>query len=163
VSMNFGLLHLGQPQRAIAEAHRVLRAPGRFGYTVWAEPRRSTGFAIILGAIDAHADKTVPIPEGPPFFYYSDPARSISAMQAAGFAQVDVKTIDLAWTLDSGEALFDAFLHGTARTGGLLRAQTPGALEAIRQAVIRDTGKYRLESGMQIPMAVVITTGTKPA
>src|SRR5438045_7244840 len=38
VLMNFGLLHLSQPQQACAEACRVLRAGGKFGFTIWAEP-----------------------------------------------------------------------------------------------------------------------------
>jgi SAM-dependent methyltransferase len=163
VSMNFGLLHLGQPQRAIAQAHRVLKVPGRFGFTIWAEPRRSIGFGIILRAIDAFADKTVPIPEGPAFFQFSDPAHSMAVLRAAGFTQAEVKTVDMTWTLDSGEALFDAFLRGTARTGGLLRAQTPGALDAIRRCVIGDTAQYAWDTGVRIPMAAVIATATKLA
>jgi ubiquinone/menaquinone biosynthesis C-methylase UbiE len=92
VSMNFGLLHLGQPQLAIAEAHRVLRPRGRFGFTVWAAPARSIGFALILRAIEAHADKQVPIPEGPPFFHFSEAEHCRTSMQAAGFTQVEVRT-----------------------------------------------------------------------
>jgi SAM-dependent methyltransferase len=161
VTMNFGLLHLGQPQQAIMEARRVLRPSGRFGFTVWAGPQRSTGFSIILAAIDTFADKTVPIPPGPPFFHFSDPMHSIAAMQIAGFTQIEVTTIDLVWALDSSEALFDAFLHGTARTGGLLRAQTRVVLDAVRQSVIRDTEKYKSGTGIRIPMSVVLVTGTK--
>jgi hypothetical protein len=33
--MNFGLLHLPRPERALAEMHRVLRAGGRAAFTVW--------------------------------------------------------------------------------------------------------------------------------
>src|SRR2546422_34553 len=36
--MNFGMLHLARPDRAIAEAHRVLRPGGRFAFTVWGAP-----------------------------------------------------------------------------------------------------------------------------
>ena len=36
--MNFGLLHLARPEAAIAEAHRVLAAGGRYAFTVWARP-----------------------------------------------------------------------------------------------------------------------------
>src|SRR4051794_5201106 len=38
VVMNFGVLHLAQPDLAFAEAYRVLRAGGRFAFTVWAVP-----------------------------------------------------------------------------------------------------------------------------
>jgi len=161
VTMNFGVLHLGQPYKAIAEAYRVLKAPGTFGFTVWAEPQKSIGFAIILAAIEAFADKTVPVPEGPPFFYFSKPSNCINALQGAGFSQVSVREIALVWTLDSGEAVYDAFLNGTARTGGLLRAQSKETLAAIRGSVIRDAEKYRVGSQIQIPMCAVMTVGRK--
>ena len=163
VTMNFGLLHLGQPQRALAEACRVLKAGGRFGFTVWSGPQRSLGFAVILAAIEAFADPSVAIPQGPLFFFFSTPANSVAAMEAAGFRQVKVESIELMWALDSAEALFEAFLKGTARTGGTLRAQTPATLDRIRQFVMRDAERFRIGTGIRIPMSVVITTGSKPA
>src|SRR3989304_4379608 len=43
VTMNFGLLHLARPERALVEAHRVVRPEGRFGFTVWARPDEAIG------------------------------------------------------------------------------------------------------------------------
>src|SRR5262245_16320948 len=48
VVMNFGMLHLADPDRAIAEAFRVLRAGGLYAFTVWDLPERTAGFGIIL-------------------------------------------------------------------------------------------------------------------
>src|SRR5207247_126235 len=48
VAMNFGLLHVGRPEQVIAEAFRVLKAGGRFGFTVWAPPDRAKAFGIVL-------------------------------------------------------------------------------------------------------------------
>jgi ubiquinone/menaquinone biosynthesis C-methylase UbiE len=43
VLINFGLLHLSHPEQACAEAFRVLRSNGKFGFTVWAPPPQSPG------------------------------------------------------------------------------------------------------------------------
>jgi len=51
VAMNFGILHLGRPEAAIAEAARVLRPGGRYGFTAWADPGRAAGFALVLDAV----------------------------------------------------------------------------------------------------------------
>src|SRR6266850_2326448 len=51
VVMNFGMLHLAQPERAVSEALRVLRPGGGYAFTVWAKPEEAVGFGIILEAV----------------------------------------------------------------------------------------------------------------
>src|SRR5206468_1287384 len=60
---NFGLLHVSQPETACAEACRVLKPKGRFGFSVWAGPASNPGARIISDAIEAHADLDVGLPE----------------------------------------------------------------------------------------------------
>jgi ubiquinone/menaquinone biosynthesis C-methylase UbiE len=67
VQMNFGPLHLSSPEKACAEAFRVLRPRGKFGFTIWAEPHENPGGKIVNDAIEAHADLNVDVPEGPRF------------------------------------------------------------------------------------------------
>jgi ubiquinone/menaquinone biosynthesis C-methylase UbiE len=76
VVMNFGLLHLARPDAELAEAHRVLRAGGRYAFTVWASPAAAVGFGLVLRAVETLGKKDVPLPEGPPFFRFSDAAET---------------------------------------------------------------------------------------
>src|SRR5262245_66619410 len=76
VVMNFGLLHLGRPETAIGEAHRVLRPGGRLAFTVWSTPDKAAGFGIVLGAIQKYGNLDAPLPPGPPFFRFSDSEES---------------------------------------------------------------------------------------
>jgi len=154
VTMNFGLLHLGRPERALAEACRVLRSGGRFAFTVWAKPEEARGLGIVLGAIQKHGDMKVPLPSGPPFFRFSDPAESRRALLQAGFESPAVRTVPQTWRFKSPEELWDFMLGGTVRTGALLRAQTPAALEAIRAEVIA-------LSSSEVPMPAVLASGIK--
>ncbi len=43
VLINFGLLHVSHPERACAEACRVLKPNGRLGFSVWARPEKNPG------------------------------------------------------------------------------------------------------------------------
>jgi len=154
VTMNFGLLHLARPDRALAEACRVLRRGGRFAFTVWAKPEEARGLGIVLGAIQKHGDMKVPLPSGPPFFRFSDPEECRRALLQAGFESPAVRTVPQTWRFKSPEELWDFMLGGTVRTGALLRAQTPAALEAIRAEVIA-------LSSSEVPMPAVLASGIK--
>ena len=162
VTMNFGLLHLARPQQAIAEAYRVLKSGGRFAFTVWAEPERSAGFAVLLNAINVFADNTIVLPEGPPFFYFGDESNSRQALQEAGFMDIAIQAIPFEWKVNSGEEFFMAFLNGTARTGGLLRLQSADTLHAIKNKIITACEFFKRNGVLYIPMCAVLVVGTKP-
>ena len=160
VAMNFGVLHLSQPERAFAEARRVLRTGGVFGFTAWCPPEEAHGFALILRAIQTAGDPEVSIPAGPPFFRFSDPLECRRALLEAGFQQIDTQVLPLTWTVPSAEVLYEAFYDGTARTGGLLRAQPAAASEAIRRMLIEDSAPYRGTDGsIRIPMPALLVMG----
>ncbi len=161
VVMNFGLLHLARPDAALAEAHRVLRAGGRYAFTVWAPPDRAVGFGIILRAVEAFGTTNVPLPDGPPFFLFSAPDETRRSREHAGFADVEVRELPLVWRLPSADAPFDALSRGGVRTAAVLRAQTPTALAAIRAAVRREVEAYAREGGFVIPMPAVLASATK--
>ena len=162
VVMNFGMLHLAQPERAVAEAFRVLCPGGRYAFTVWTKPEEAVGFGIVLDAIRKHGNPDVPLPPGPPFFRFSDASECDNVLKVAGFRNVDVRKVPQVWRFSARGLLFDAFLAGTVRTQALLRAQSAPALEAIREAVGRVAGEYENHGTVEIPMPAVLAAALKP-
>ncbi|MBI2321790.1 MAG: methyltransferase domain-containing protein [Chloroflexi bacterium] len=162
VVIGFGLLHFARPDRALAEAHRVLRAGGRAAFTVWAAPETAVGFEIVLGAVQACGDLDVPLPPGPPFFRFSDPAECRRTLLALGFSTPSVVQLPQTWSLPAPDGLFEAMRHATVRTAGLLRAQAPAGLEAIRQAVCDAARPYARQGLLVLPMPAVLAAATKP-
>jgi SAM-dependent methyltransferase len=161
VVMNFGLLHLARPDTAMAEAHRVLRGGGRYALTVWAPPEEAVGFGLVLAAVREFGNPDVPLPEGPPFFRFSDRAEFRRTLEHAGFSDVQVRTMSLTWRLPVSDAVFDAISRGGVRTAAVLRAQTPAALESIRAAVRWGVERYEKDGVFIVPMPAVLASGTK--
>ena len=162
VVMNFGLLHVAQPERALAEANRVLNAGGRVAYSVWSDPKGRGGFQDHSRRhLPSMGTMTIPLPDGPAFFRFSDPAESTRALIDAGFTAPSVEEVRITWELPHEDALFETFLHGAVRTGALLKAQTPQAQADIRRAVRDGVVAFAEEGRICLPMAAVISSRAK--
>lgn len=160
-AMNFGILHLGQPEKALLEAHRVLRAGGRFAFSVWASPEQTIGFGIVLRAVELHGEPRVELPEGPPFFLYSDPEECQRGLIVAGFDSPIMTKVQQTWRLPAGDGLFNAMKDSTVRTAGLLRAQKPSVLEKIRGEMRSALVKYTKGDVVELPMPAWVASGVK--
>src|ERR1044071_5206494 len=108
VAMNFGILHLAQPEKALLETYRVLRSQRRLAFSVWCNPQETIGFGIVLRSVEAHGEPRVALPEGPPFFRYSHPEECTRGLTAAGFEGPTVRKISQTWRLSAGGGRFYA-------------------------------------------------------
>jgi len=160
--MNFGILHLAEPEKALGEAFRVIRSQARFGFTVWSKPEKSIALKIMNKAIETYKNTDITLPEGPPFFQFSEPDYCFKCFQNLGFKNHSFQEIPLLWELSSADELFDAFYKGTARTGGILRAQTSQSLDNIRAAIHQETASYRQNNRLLLPMSAIVVSAQKP-
>jgi ubiquinone/menaquinone biosynthesis C-methylase UbiE len=164
VLTNFGLLHVAHPEQACAEACRVLKPGGKFGFTVWAGPPQSRGAKIVNDAIEAHADPDVDLPEGPPHYLYGDKEECRKVLSEAGFngASLSFRTQTVEWKLPSASCFFEAERDAGVRTTGLLKRQSPERLEAIRRAIEEGVKQYAKGDGFAVPFAAHVVVVTKP-
>jgi|SRR6516162_428560 len=135
VVTNFGVCHVPDQPRALAEARRVLRPGGRFAMTVWCGPETSPCFASVYAAIKKHGDPHVSAPSAPDFHQFARRDVSVKLLTEAGFSKVDVTTVDCAWNLKAPEDLFEIYAKGTVRAAMVLSKQPPDNLAAIRSAL----------------------------
>jgi len=142
VTMNFGILHLSQPELGLAEARRVLGPGGRLAFTAWVEEGNAVA-EIVDGTVAAHA-VPVELPDGPAFYRFADADESRRVLAKAGFDVDSIRTETLTevWRVPSAELLFEAELHAGCRTAAVLRGQPPERLEAIRTAMADGVRRY---------------------
>lgn len=162
VTMGFLLGHLGRPAVAVREAWRVLRPNGRLALSWWLPPARAVAFGILSDAVRARGKVDVGLPSAPPFELFGDPQMLRSLFVESGFGGIEVSEIPLTWKIGSPEEMFDAYLKGTARMGGLLLRQTPVSLAAIRAEVIERSRPYVTpQGGLELPMPAHVVSGVK--
>ena len=155
VLMNFGLLHVSQPEKACAEACRVLKPGGKFGFTVWAGPEWNPGAKIVNDAIEAYANLNVGLPEGPPKYLYGEPDECRHVLKRAGLdgSSMSYETRTVEWHLPDAGYYFEAERNAGVRTAGILARQSPETLEAIRSALEKGMKQYARGKEFVLPMA----------
>jgi ubiquinone/menaquinone biosynthesis C-methylase UbiE len=163
VLINFGLLHLSHPEKGCAEACRVLKSGGKFGFTVWAGPEENPGAKVVNDAIEAHADLDVGLPEGPPHYLYGDRQECQKVLEQAGFDgnSMNYDTRAVEWRVPSASYFFEAERDAGVRTAGLLARQSPERLDAIRGAIENGIRLYVRGSEIVLPMAARVVGMSK--
>ena len=161
VTMNFGILHISQPEAAVAEARRVLAPGGRFAFTAWLEEGNAVA-EIVGSAVEAHA-VPVELPEGPPFFRFADPDECRRVLEQAGFDgdTFRTETITHEWRAASAELLFEAELEAGVRTAAVLRAQPPERLEAIREAFASGVRRHAEGDEFVLPIVARVASAAR--
>jgi SAM-dependent methyltransferase len=158
VLANFSLLHLTDPERACAEAFRVLKPAGKFGFTTWARKEENPFIKLIDDAIQAHANVDVDLPPGPPYYLFAGRDEFRAALERAGFDgdSMIFKLHTIKWDVPNARYIFDAERNAGVRTAGLLARQTPEKLSAIQSAIEDAVRPYAKGDRFSIPKGAYV-------
>jgi SAM-dependent methyltransferase len=162
VVVAFVLLHLGRPERAAAEASRVLTEGGAAAFTVWDVPSRGRWLGVMLDAVaDVSAVPPAEVPAGPPLFRFADDDAFAALLNGAGLEDVHVDTLDFSLRLESADELWDGLVAGTVRVRPLVLAQPEDVQRTIRVRFDELLEEYRVEAGFEVPVAVKLASGRR--
>ena len=158
----FGINHLQHPEKAIAEARRVLRPDGKYAFTMWCTPGKSKFHQLVLEAIRAHGTLDVPLPPAPPPFRFSEPETCTAALLEAGFINPRVTEVALAFRPSAPERVLE-LTYSAVRLEMILSLQGAEARELIHRAIIEGAAHFRSGVGIEIPMPAILAVAAKPS
>jgi SAM-dependent methyltransferase len=162
VVCGYGIPHVPQPDRALAEMCRVLRPGGRVAISVWERPSPTNGAGLLMGAVRAHGRLDLGLPHAPDPFQFGDVEVMKAALAEAGFDNVDATSVEQTLFLEAANGLTDTLLQAAVRTKALLVRQDPAARLAITDAIAQGVEKlFRCPGGFQVPMTAVVGSGAK--
>jgi ubiquinone/menaquinone biosynthesis C-methylase UbiE len=150
-----GLMYAPDPERAVAEMHRVLKPGGRAVSAVWGE-RRNCGWADIFPIVDARVQSEVC-----PMFFRTGTGDCLErAYATAGFG--DIRTLRFKTTLDyasAAEACEAAFVGGPVALAHS-RFTEPMKVEVYAE-YLASIEACRIGDGYAVPGEFVVVAGTK--
>jgi ubiquinone/menaquinone biosynthesis C-methylase UbiE len=156
-----GLIYFPDQQRALAGIRRALRPGARFATVTYSTPEKNAFFSVPVGIIRRRAKLPPPLPGQPGPFSLGGDGVLASALQQAGFRDVEVRRVDSPVRLASAAECvrferesFGALHQMMAAMSERERAET---WEEIQAALAR----YDSNEGFIGPCEMLVGAGTK--
>ncbi len=162
VTCGFGLMHVPDQPKALAEVARVLKPNGLFSMTSWHGPDVSPVFAVLYGNVRAHGSPEVSLPDSPDFHRFAVESSARELFDGAGLTLEEMETVPCHWDLGDPADLAEIFRTGTPRAGHLLTRQPEANLRAIKAGIAQSVReRFANGEGWRAPFPAMLAVARR--
>jgi ubiquinone/menaquinone biosynthesis C-methylase UbiE len=156
----FGFQIFTNPEKAAAEAFRVLKPKGRICATVWSTGDKVPWLDVIIGPMLEHAepDETGYLPTP---YETGGPGEMIAFLEAAGFRDAHERRITHTMPYADSDAYLNSILKATP-IGHSLSEEPPEVQEDVLRKTRANLLKWSTPDGILLPAECVIADAQKP-
>jgi ubiquinone/menaquinone biosynthesis C-methylase UbiE len=156
----FGAMFFPDRVRGHAEARRVLKDGGHYLLAIWADIERNELTNVAQQALIDYFPDDPPLfmREGP--FGYSDPLKIEEDLHEAGFATVEIETVEMRSRSASAHDAAAALCYGTPM-GTEVDEREPGCLDRVFEKLEQALRPFEGPNGVDALMAAHIVTAAR--
>jgi ubiquinone/menaquinone biosynthesis C-methylase UbiE len=156
----FGFQIFTSPEKAAAQAHRVLRPNGRIFTTVWSTGSKVPFLDVIIGPMLEHAE---PDENGylPTPYETGGPGEMVAFLEAAGFRNAFEHRVTHTMRYSDAESYLNSILKATP-IGHSLSEEPPEVQEEVLRKTRANLQRWSTPEGIELPAECVIAGAEKP-
>lgn len=162
VVCNFGLGHFPNPEASTGECVRTLKSDGHIALSWWDDPSKQRIQGLFREAI-AEIGATLPpdVPKGYSMLRFADTDEFHRLLDGSGLSDIKVEGHETNYLIPDIDTLWRGGIGSFAVTASAIAHQDAKTQVAIRAALERRAAVYMTPTGLKLPVAFKIGSGTK--
>jgi SAM-dependent methyltransferase len=162
VVCRWGYMLMPEPDRALAETNRVLRAGGRLSAAVFGAPERNP-WAGLPGRVLVERDHMPPPGAGAPgILSLADTDRIGSLVTGAGFGEPAIDEVELAWDFKDDDDYWDFLVNAAGALSMVLQRLDSEEAQDVRRDVMQRAVPFRSGEALSLPGLSLVFSASAP-